>query len=355
MNRFAFRPLKATTRRILILGLLICAAAPLLVRAQSPQLSLADLLIGLRSKKVTLEERNTILTSAVKQRGVTFVMSDQIEKELAATGASAMLVDAIREKGAVVKISAAVEPPKPAPVEPAPDFAYYQKRADASLVKSEYASAIEDYSKAIEMKPDSVASYLNRGKARMATKMGELAVADFSSAIKIDPKAASGYVNRGMAYELMADSAKAMADYAKALELDNANETAKANLKKLKDEEAKALAKLQPVPEPVKEVVAVKAPEFINMGSLTAADAVRMVGPIYSPMAKSSNITGKVVVDLELDVDGNVVTAKAESGHQLLRDSAEAAARKSKFKPAMFDGKPIKGKATITYNFTMNQ
>ena len=46
--------------------------------AQSPQLSLADLLIGLRSKKVSLPERNAILTEAVRQRGVTFAMTPEM-------------------------------------------------------------------------------------------------------------------------------------------------------------------------------------------------------------------------------------------------------------------------------------
>ncbi len=68
------------------------------LHAQQPQLTLADLLIGLRSKKVSLVERNSILTEAVKQRGVTFALSVDIEKELTATGAAKNLLDAIREK-----------------------------------------------------------------------------------------------------------------------------------------------------------------------------------------------------------------------------------------------------------------
>src|SRR5215203_1586951 len=71
--------------------------------AQSPQLSLADILIGLRSKKVSLPDRNTSLTEAVRQRGVTFAMTPEIEKELETTGAYPSLVDAIRQKIAASK------------------------------------------------------------------------------------------------------------------------------------------------------------------------------------------------------------------------------------------------------------
>src|SRR5436189_3908215 len=60
--------------------------------AQSNQLMLADILIALRSKKVTLPERNKILADAVVVRGVTFVLTPEIEKELADTGADRNLI-----------------------------------------------------------------------------------------------------------------------------------------------------------------------------------------------------------------------------------------------------------------------
>ena len=61
---------------------IIVAASAIVAAAQNPPLSLADLLIGLRSKKVTIEERNQILTRAITERGVTFVNTPEIEKEL---------------------------------------------------------------------------------------------------------------------------------------------------------------------------------------------------------------------------------------------------------------------------------
>lgn len=78
-----------------------------------------------------------------------------------------------------------------------------------------------------------------------------------------------------------------------------------------------------------------------------------MVTPVYSTVAQRSQVEGRVVVEVELDAEGNVVSAKAISGHQMLRNAAEDAAAKSKFKPALFDGKPIKAKGTITYNFAL--
>jgi hypothetical protein len=54
-------------------------------RAQGGQLSLADILIALRSKKVTLTDRNKILTEAINSRGTTFTLTPEIEKELTVT------------------------------------------------------------------------------------------------------------------------------------------------------------------------------------------------------------------------------------------------------------------------------
>src|SRR5436190_19495670 len=61
-------------------------------RAQGGQLSLADILIALRSKKVTLTDRNKILTEAINSRGTTFTLTPEIEKELTVTGANTVLL-----------------------------------------------------------------------------------------------------------------------------------------------------------------------------------------------------------------------------------------------------------------------
>lgn len=66
--------------------------------AKAAPLSLADVLTGLRSKKTTLAQRNKLLTAAVKERGVTFSLTAEIEKELKTAGANDVLLQAIREK-----------------------------------------------------------------------------------------------------------------------------------------------------------------------------------------------------------------------------------------------------------------
>lgn len=336
-------------RRISLVALtmLLTLGLSFTLQAQAPQLSLADILIALRSKKVSLIERNQILTEAVKARGVTFELRSEIEKELAATGASPDLIAAIRAKSPK---PAATPAPTPIPTPTPPDFSFYQKRADASVGKGEFAQALVDYDKALEMKADDSSIYVSRGKTHYSLKSYDRSVADYNKSIELDPKAAVAYFNRGASYEKLGQNDKAMADYQKAVELDSTNEFAKGHLKRLQDEAAKALAAKQPPPKPVEPV---KPPEFINLGNLSNANAVRMVTPVYSPIAQRSSIEGRVTVDVQLDEKGEVVSAKATSGHAMLRSSAEDAARKSKFKPAMFNSLPIKAIGVITYNFSL--
>lgn len=333
---------------------MLIAAAPKAFAQQ--QLSLADLLIGLRSKKVSIIERNEILTEAIKQRGVTFTLSPDIEKELTATGATTMLLDAIRaiapkpvESLAPIPTPQPTPEPTPVPTPTPPDFKFYRDRADLNYGKGEFALAVPDYDKAVELKPDSVVAFINRGRAHYNLKSFEKSVSDFQKAIDLDPKDPTVYIDRGAAYEKLGNNENAALDYQKAVDLDPANEPAKAALKRLKDE-AERLAKESappPAPEPV------KPPEFLNLGALSAANATNMVMPVYSLAARRANVEGRVNVDVELDVKGNVISANATGGPAMLRGQAEDAARRSKFRPAMFNGQPIKATGVITYNFTL--
>lgn len=314
-------------------------------RAQAPQLSLADLLIGLRSKKVSLPERNTILTEAITQRGVTFSMNAEIEKELETTGASPALIDAIRQKMAVSSPSPPIIKPVAVPVstpEP-PDFNFYQTRADQSAEKGEFGLALADYNKSLELKADNSVAYLGRAKAHYNLKSYDLSIKDFDKALELNPKDSLAFFNRGVSFEKLGDVKKALDDYQKAADLDPANETVKTNLKRLLDAAAAEAAKNAPPP----------TPEFVNLGNISAANATKMTAPVYSIIAQRSQIEGKVVVGLDLDENGNVVLAKAVSGPQMLRASAEDAAKRSKFKPATYNNRPIKAKAQITYNFSL--
>ncbi|MCU0238885.1 MAG: energy transducer TonB [Pyrinomonadaceae bacterium] len=75
--------------------------------------------------------------------------------------------------------------------------------------------------------------------------------------------------------------------------------------------------------------------------------------PQYIEEAKSAKATGKVEVAVVIDEQGNVISAKAISGNQLLQESAVEAAKKAKFEPTLVEGKPAKVNGIISYNFSL--
>lgn len=79
--------------------------------------------------------------------------------------------------------------------------------------------------------------------------------------------------------------------------------------------------------------------------------AIHLVQPSYPPIARSAHASGTVVVQVLIDENGNVLTARAVSGHPLLQASAVNAARGSKFTPTKISGQPVKVSGVITYNF----
>jgi TonB family protein len=336
-------------------------------QAQQVQLSLADILIGLRSKKVTLPERNKLLTEAVRTRGITFTLTPEIETELQTTGADSELVDAIRQKNVRVKVALVPKPtPAPSPVAtptptPAPDFAFYRKRADESILKGEYDSAVNDYNKAIELNPKDEVAYLNRGRAYHNKTNYDLAIADFDKAIEINPKDLSAYLNRGDAFEKKGSAQQAIGDYKKVVELDANNEAAKNNLKRLQPEPAPKTTLPPPTPkEPEKTAASVavnetsSAPQMVELGQLNSL-ALKLAVPVYPQVAQKLNVQGKVTVQITLDEEGKVVSAKAVNGPGMLRAASEDATRNSKFKPTIIGNRAVKATGFVVYNFVTKQ
>ena len=89
----------------------------------------------------------------------------------------------------------------------------------------------------------------------------------------------------------------------------------------------------------------------IVAGGMLAGKATSMPPPAYPQIAKAAKAAGAVVVLVVADEDGVVESAKAVSGHPLLKASAEAAAKQARFTPMVIAGKPVKMTGTITYNF----
>ena len=88
----------------------------------------------------------------------------------------------------------------------------------------------------------------------------------------------------------------------------------------------------------------------VNAGILNGR-AVNLPKPAYPPIAKQMRATGQVAVQVQVDESGNVISARAMSGNHLLRASAEAAARQSRFNPVRIDNQAVKVTGIVLYNF----
>jgi protein TonB len=86
-----------------------------------------------------------------------------------------------------------------------------------------------------------------------------------------------------------------------------------------------------------------------------AGKAVTRVSPIYPPIARQMKASGEVQVERTIDENGRVIEAKAISGPSVLRAAAEEAARKWVFRPMRVDGRSMKQRDVLTFNFSRPQ
>jgi TonB family protein len=86
-------------------------------------------------------------------------------------------------------------------------------------------------------------------------------------------------------------------------------------------------------------------------GGVLNGKAVHLVQPPYPAIARSAHACGSVNVQIVIDENGGVTSARAVSGHPLLQGAAAAAARESRFTPTKLSGQPVKVSGIIVYNF----
>jgi TonB family protein len=89
----------------------------------------------------------------------------------------------------------------------------------------------------------------------------------------------------------------------------------------------------------------------ISQGGVCNGSATYLPKPEYPEEAKSQDIKGTVSVQILIDKNGNVESAKGLSNHPLLRKEAEKAALKAKFRQAFSDGKPTIVGCVLVYFF----
>jgi periplasmic protein TonB len=96
------------------------------------------------------------------------------------------------------------------------------------------------------------------------------------------------------------------------------------------------------------------ARRIVHVGAnLKAPRQTYSVQPEYPPVAMQAHIRGAVVVDAVIDEHGNVVGARAVSGHPFLVAAALKAVLQWKYEPTLLNGTPVAVQMEVTVHFNL--
>lgn len=104
-------------------------------------------------------------------------------------------------------------------IDPKDAQAFYQ-RGLSYVAQSEYAEAIADYDSALKISPRNHLAYYHRGIAHQLLGQHEKAIADYTRTLKLEPRMAVAYRHRGQAHQARGDTGRAQADFEEAQRLD---------------------------------------------------------------------------------------------------------------------------------------
>jgi protein TonB len=104
----------------------------------------------------------------------------------------------------------------------------------------------------------------------------------------------------------------------------------------------------KPAPTPRQETGPVRL-----TSSLISGKTIEKPAPPYPPIAKAAGVQGTVAVQIVIDEQGRVISAKATNGPPLLLSAAVQAAYRARFTQTVLGGQPVKVTGSITYNFVL--
>jgi tetratricopeptide (TPR) repeat protein len=96
----------------------------------------------------------------------------------------------------------------------------YENLSASTEQQAVYDRALADFNQAIQLEPNSAKAHYERSVVYLNKGDYDRAIADCSQAIKLDPNDAADYNNRGIAYSRKGEYNRAIADYTQAIKLD---------------------------------------------------------------------------------------------------------------------------------------
>jgi TonB family protein len=111
-----------------------------------------------------------------------------------------------------------------------------------------------------------------------------------------------------------------------------------------------------PPPPPKVEEKRVSPPQRIRVGgNVQSAKLKRQPKPVYPPLARQARIQGVVRFSAVIGKDGSVQSLQLVSGHPLLVQSAQDAAKQWLYEPTLLNGEAVEVITQVDVNFTLSQ
>jgi tetratricopeptide (TPR) repeat protein len=171
-----------------------------------------------------------------------------------------------------------------------------------------------------------------------------------------DPEIAQTAFNLGQAYAARAYYKGAASMLSRAITIwESAGEKERPNLLKALENQVLVLTALGKNDEAARvqhRLGELSSQDAIVNGGILNGKALVLIRPAY-PMVTGFHPSGMVQVQVLIDENGHVLTAKAVNSKMQMEfiRAAESAARQSRFSPTFVSGKPVKVNGIIIYNF----
>ena len=91
----------------------------------------------------------------------------------------------------------------------------------------------------------------------------------------------------------------------------------------------------------------------VDSAQATPAIKVKHVAPVYPPAAREAKISGIVILEVEIGVEGRVQEARVLRSIPELDDAALEAVRQWEYTPRRVDGEPMPVKMSVTIQFSL--
>jgi protein TonB len=96
-------------------------------------------------------------------------------------------------------------------------------------------------------------------------------------------------------------------------------------------------------------------PKVIRTSKVLNSQALYLPKPQYPPIARQVGAQGVVSVQVLIDEQGKVISAKVLSGNPMLAHAAQESAYQARFSPTIIGENPVKVSGVITYNFVLQR